>query len=58
MAGKCAGGFGSIHQYVLDNVMGYFRDVLHPLNIIHGQPLFHPQYAGCLHGVCGPCGVR
>jgi hypothetical protein len=30
MAGRDAGGFGSIHQFVLDDVMGYFRVVLHP----------------------------
>jgi hypothetical protein len=30
MTGRGAGGFGSIHQFVLDGVMGYFRVVLHP----------------------------
>src|SRR3990172_9819537 len=30
MAGRSAGGFGSIHQFVPDGVMGYSRVVLHP----------------------------
>jgi hypothetical protein len=30
MAGRGAGGFGSIHQVDLDGVMGYFRVVLLP----------------------------
>src|SRR3989304_8199817 len=30
MAGRGAGGLGSIHQFVPDGVMGYFRVVLHP----------------------------
>jgi len=30
MAGRGAGGYGSIHQLVVDGVMGYFRVVLHP----------------------------
>jgi hypothetical protein len=57
MAGKRAGGFGSTDQFVLDGVIGYFRVVLHPLKTIHGQPLFHTEKAGCLHGVCSLCGL-
>jgi hypothetical protein len=57
MAGRVKVGFGSIHQFVVAGVMGYFRDVLHPLNAIHGQPLFHPENGGCLHGVCSPYGL-
>ena len=58
MAGRDAGGFGSIHKFGLDGVMGYFGVVLHPLNTIHGQPLFHTEKDSCLHGVCSRCGLR
>src|SRR4030067_1554124 len=45
MAGSGAGGVGSIHQYVLDGAMDYFRVVLHP----RLQKDTCPIAADCLH---------